>query len=361
MVEELCRQVRDDEDSQQAGNPDAPGMDMDLFDADAHHQTGNGLVYCIHKRERLRLFRLNRLRLYDFLGLLVLFYLDMVEAFTVNTDDGTLRDESIRVDVLDEAEDGVGFPLFGQDEHHLDVQSRVHTDAVDDGYASVHVFIDVVPDFFIMLGDDEELDGLAVAVHNLVEDEAGDEHHHITVNHFFPIVEGKVAGADDDNIAAHDDTSQRNIAIFMYDGRDNICPSRTSIIGEGRADTASAEGCSDDARHERLVRQEMHPLRQFLDDRQEEGQREYRKNSLDTELESQDLQGKNQEDGIDRKVNILYRNTRGKIDDRGDTRNAITRDVVRQEKHGPADCIQKHAYCYHHIVLQFSLKQLAVC
>jgi len=90
VVEELRRQVRDDDDTQEAGNADAPGMDMDLFNTDARHQTGNGLVYCIHKRERLRLFRLNRLCLYDFLRLFMLFYLDMVETFSINTDDGTL-------------------------------------------------------------------------------------------------------------------------------------------------------------------------------------------------------------------------------------------------------------------------------
>lgn len=96
----------------------------------------------------------------------------MVESFAVHTDHGALRNKGFRVDVFNQPEDDGRFPLLGEYKHHLLFPSRIETGGVDDSHTPMRILVNPLSNFFIFVGNDEELYGLTGTVHHLVENEA---------------------------------------------------------------------------------------------------------------------------------------------------------------------------------------------
>ena len=204
-------------------------------------------------------------------GTKFLSHFNLVESLAIHADDRALRHEGLRVNVLDEPEDDGGFAFLGQYEQHPDLAARIEARCVDDRHATVGELVDMLADLLILVADDEELHRLACAVDYLVQDEAGDEQRHVAIDHLFPIVQYQVAGRDDGQVHDAHHLSQRDVAVLMHHGGDDIRAARATVVGEGNADAASAECRSQHASHERLVVQQLHALGQLLDDGQESG------------------------------------------------------------------------------------------
>ena len=83
--------------------------------------------------------------------------------------------------------------------------------------------------FFVLFADDKELYGLARTVHHLVQYETADVQGDITVYHFLPVFQYKVAGRDDDKVANQHYPSQCDIPVFIDDSGDNIRSARASV------------------------------------------------------------------------------------------------------------------------------------
>ena len=145
--------------------------------------------------------------------------------------------------------------------------------------------------FFVLFADDEELYGLACAVHHLVQYEAANVEGDITVYHFFPVLQHKVAGRNNDKVANQHHPSQRDVSVFIDDSGYNIRTARTSVRGESDADAAATERRADDACHERLVVQQLDAGCQLLNDGQKESQGKDGKDCLDAELPPQNADG----------------------------------------------------------------------
>ena len=108
-----------------------------------------------------------------------------------------MRDESIGVDVLDQAEDFDRLALVGQDYQYLDVTFAVPACTVEHRYATMGFFGDAVGYLLVFFGEDEELYRLAGTVHNVVEHKADDEQRYKAEYHAAPVVEDEVARTDD--------------------------------------------------------------------------------------------------------------------------------------------------------------------
>ena len=110
-------------------------------------------------------------------------YLYLVEAVTEHTDDFRLRHEGARVDVLDNPENVGALVLLGQYHEHLAFVLGVPSLPVEHGHAAVH-FVDGGGNLVIFQREDEELDRLPAAVHNVVEQEVGDDERAVSVEQF---------------------------------------------------------------------------------------------------------------------------------------------------------------------------------
>ena len=215
---------------------------------------------------------------------LYLFYFDVVEAFSVNSDNGTLRYKCVGVDIFDQPEDDGRLPLFGKYKHHFHFFACIEAGCIDNRYSTMRVLVDVSSYLFILAGYDEELDGLTCTVHYLVEDETANVKGCKSVYYFLPILQNEVTGGNDNHIADQYDSSQGDIPILVDDSGNDVRTAGTSVGAEGDSDTAAAERCSDDACHERLVLKKGDTGGQLLDNGKEESQGKYSENGFNTEI-----------------------------------------------------------------------------
>ena len=167
-------------------------------------------------------------------------HFEMIESFSVDTDNGALRNESSRINIIDDLENRVGLALFCQNKHHLHLSARIKPGPVDYGHTSVQG-VDLPADLFIFVGNDKKLDRLAGAVDHLVDHVSSDKQGHITVNHFLQVVQYKIAGCDDDHIAEHNHASQADIPVFVDNSSNDIRSSRAPVRGESETDAAPAK------------------------------------------------------------------------------------------------------------------------
>ena len=105
----------------------------------------------------------------------------------------------------------------------------------------MQIQIDTSAYFFVFGRYDEKLHRQTCTVYNLIQYKARYEQYYITVYHTFPVMQDKITGRDNDNIAHQDNTSQRNITIFIDNGSNDIRTARTSVGRKRYADTATTE------------------------------------------------------------------------------------------------------------------------
>ncbi len=90
----------------------------------------------------------------SFFAFLLDLTLDLVEAFAIYANHGTLADEGVRVYLFDEAEDGLGLALLGQYEEHLYLLTGIETGGIYYSYSTIGICIDTLAYLLIFLGND---------------------------------------------------------------------------------------------------------------------------------------------------------------------------------------------------------------
>ena len=177
----------------------------------------------------------------------------MVEAFPINSDNGTLRYKCVGVNIFNQSEDDGRLPFFGKHKHHFHFSACVEAGCIDDRHSTVRVFVDVSSYLLIFIGYDKELDRLTCAVHYLIEDETANVKCCKSVYHLLPVLQNEITGGNDDHIADQYDSSQGYVPVFVDDSGNDVRTAGASVGAERNSDTAATERCSDDACHERLV------------------------------------------------------------------------------------------------------------
>ena len=276
-------------------------------------------------------------------------HLEVVEALAIDADDGALRDEGVRVDLVDELEDEVALAALAEHEEHLHVVAGVEAGGVDDGAAAMALLVDAVAYLLPAVADDEELNGAAHRVDHLVDAEGRDVEHDVAIEHLLEVAQHEVAARDDDDVADHDDASERHVAILVDDGGQDVGAARGAVAGQPQAHAAAAEDAADDGGHEGLVGQQVGVS---VGGRQRKGHGEHGDgiDGLHAELPPQDAEGEEQQDGIDAEIGYLDGESRGPVEDRGQTGQSARSDIVRQQEDVPADAIAHHGDGNHHIV-----------
>ena len=113
--------------------------------------------------------------------LLLGFVLNLIKAFAVNTDYGTLTDKGVRIYLADKAENGWSLALLGKHEEHLHILTGIETAGVNHRYSSISIYIDTLAYLLILLRNDEELYTSTTTVHHLVNAECLNAKNHITI------------------------------------------------------------------------------------------------------------------------------------------------------------------------------------
>ena len=169
------------------------------------------------------------------------FHFHLIKSLAIHTDNGTLTYKGIRVDNLDDAEDGDALVLLGQNTEHLHLVARVPAMTVKNGYTMVHLRADGVGYLLIFLAEYHELHTLSLGVHHIVEYQVLYHHRTETEYHLSNGVYRSKVGLriEDEERTAHDEEihkdehpAQRDVVIFVHDGGDDIRSTRTSIVQE---------------------------------------------------------------------------------------------------------------------------------
>ena len=111
---------------------------------------------------------------------------ESVEAFTINTDDSALGDESVRVYLIYQSEYNRRFPFLGQHKKHLNIVTRIKTLGIDNCSSTVRIEIDSASYLFMFFGYNKELHRTASGIDNLIYTKCSDIKYYITINNLFP-------------------------------------------------------------------------------------------------------------------------------------------------------------------------------
>ena len=107
--------------------------------------------------------------------------LNLIKAFAINTDHGTLTDKSIRIYLADKAENGWSLALLGKHEEHLHILTGIETAGVHHRHSSISIHVDALAYLLILLRNDEELYTSTATVHHLVDAECLNAKNYITI------------------------------------------------------------------------------------------------------------------------------------------------------------------------------------
>ena len=202
--------------------------------------------------------------------------------------------------------------------------------------------VDAVAYLLPTVADDEELYRPSHRVDDLVYTEGRHVEHHVAIDDALEVLQHKIAARDDDDIAEQDDASQRDVTILVHDGGNDVGAARRTVGCQSQSYAAAAEHGADDGCHERLVGQQtcMIELTEQRQSHREDG------DAIDgfyAEAPSQNLQGKEQQEGVDDEIRQVDRNLQSPEQERRHTGNTACRDVVGQQEHGPSYTVAHHA------------------
>lgn len=199
----------------------------------------------------------------------------LIEPFPIHASDDALRDEGLVVYLLHEAEDGDGFGFLCQEDDHFDRFAGIAAHAVEDGAAAVQVGDDPFGYLIIFVGEDQELDGLAVSVQYGIYDIVADEHFDESEYDLFHVMKEEEGRTDDDEVAEQQGASDGYVLVFVYDSRHDIRSARAAACRKDESQSGSAEERTDYDRHERLVVQQRLPFQQPFEEREGSGKGEH--------------------------------------------------------------------------------------
>ena len=131
-----------------------------------------------------------------------MFHLEAVEAFAIDTDDGTLRNECRGVGIVDNLEDLCTLATLRQHKQHFHFLAGIEAMSIDHGATAV-ALVDASANLLIMIADDEELYASTHGIDDLVDTERRDIKHYIAIDDALPILQHEV-GTGDDNQARPD-------------------------------------------------------------------------------------------------------------------------------------------------------------
>mgnify|MGYP006927012451 FL=1 len=107
--------------------------------------------------------------------------LNLIKAFAINTDNGTLTDKGMWIYLADKAENGWSLALLGKHEEHLHILTEIETAGVNHRYSSISIHVDALAYLLILLRNDEELYTSTATVHHLVDAECLNAKNYITI------------------------------------------------------------------------------------------------------------------------------------------------------------------------------------
>lgn len=265
-----------------------------------------------------------------------------MESQAIDTADGSLRDEGVRVDPVDDLHHLAALASVDDDEEHALLGARVEAARLDDGAAAVGLLVHGVAHLLPFVGDDEELHARAHTVDDVIDRPRHHAERDIAVDDLFPGFEDEVAGGDHTEVAHQNDASQRDVAILIDDGGDHVRSSRRCVVLQGDAHRHAHDDASDHAGQESLAGKRDLSLEHLLEETDTEGEHRDGKDRSDAESPSEEFQGCDHQDAVDYGVGVGNRDARAPKQDGGDTSQATDRDLVGKQEGAPSQTSENH-------------------
>lgn len=79
------------------------------------------------------------------------FIFNLVKTFTIHTDNGTLTDKGMGINLADKTEDSWSLALLCQHEQHLHILTGIKTAGIHHRYSPISIYIDALAYLLILL------------------------------------------------------------------------------------------------------------------------------------------------------------------------------------------------------------------
>lgn len=265
-----------------------------------------------------------------------------VKPDAIDGTDTALGDEGMGIDLIDDAEDVTALRAARDDKEHAHGLAGVEAMGVDERAATVDLIVDGPSDLLPLVGDDKELDTAATAIDDIIHAGRHHEEYDIAVDHFLPTANDEIGRRNDRQVANQDDTSETDVAVFMHHRRNDITAAAAGVAHQRQAHAHTHQQSTNEAGQKGLVGKEgLNAARLQHGSHQREDT--YGEDRAEAEFPSEDHQCRNQQDGIQREIRVLYGDADTPKYQGGDTGETADRDVMGQQKSTPPQRAEHHA------------------
>ena len=298
--------------------------------------------------------------------------LDFVETIAKHSAGERLTHKGIRIDALNDAEDDVGFAFLGQHHEHFAFLLGVPPRAVEHRHPTMEL-VDGRGDVVVALREDEELHRLPPLIDHKVEHSRDDDERGVAIEEILQIAVGQEErGAHDDNVADEHHRAERDVAVLVDHGCDDVRAARRSIAQKHKSHAHAHHTGGKDATHEGIANDDreldvgieagrkqrgiggvevLHPP---LHAGEQEGEHEHGKNRLHAEAQRERAERHNEEEGVGQKEGVLHLPPAGGVENNGaQTGGAAGGDFMRQQEEREAHGIAQQSERDEQIVLGF--------
>ena len=245
-------------------------------------------------------------------------------------------DEGAFVDLLDDAGDAYLVGFVGHNEQHVALLAVVGAVALEEGSSAVQVAVNAVGNLLVLLREDHELVGLAVAVDHDVGDEHIDEEDHEAIDQLLHVVEDEEGASDDEEVGGDVDLAVGDVAVLADHEGDDVEATGVAAPVDGDAHAGGRDGRADDDAHEHVIDERVRE--NLLGDAEKEGQDGGADDGVDAEAGAQDFPRHGDEDAVEHKgCEADGDGVVGEIDQCGDAGHAAACHLERCHECGPSE------------------------
>ncbi len=149
-------------------------------------------------------------------------------------------------------------------------------------------------------------------VHHIINEERHAEHGGVAKDDTLPVVEEKVEGQDDDDVAIENDPPHRHRAIFVDNGSDDVGSTRRTLVHEDDAQAYAAGSASQHTCHKALPIAHQHwqlaivHLEELLQRPEDDGKHRKAINRLDAKAQPKNTYGKDNQNDVNHEIGDLH-------------------------------------------------------
>lgn len=261
-------------------------------------------------------------------------------------------DESGAIDLLDDTDDVDTVGTVRNNHQHLRRLVVVTPLPFQEGGATVQFVVDTLRNLVVFRRKDHELERLLVAVNHKVGDENVGEKDHNAIDELDGVVNSEVRRKHDEKVHVEAAASVGDVAVLGQHQDDDVGAAGIATVVEGEPHADSRQSRPYHRAHERVVRHnrlgENH-----LSYRHKTRHNDRTNQRIDAEAAAQNLPCDGNQNDIEDKGSDAHWQSRGKVDDGGNTTDTAACHLVWKQEGRPPESEKNQAQCDKKVVLNY--------